>query len=322
MLITDIPPFVIYSYTGVATLPIPFPFYGLTTVLVAFKNPAASATDPYTPLIPNIDYRVTGTRAAENDSRQAYIRGEVTLTTAGMLKLLTGCNIIVYRNTPLEQQYSYNELDNFPAKSHENALGYAIIALQEIRATTERALQVPPGTENTEEVLNALFAIAERAETAADKAETSLTALLSIIPQPTVNDKFKILSVAVQNDKARYALTRTGGGGEGSGGIDYIVPVTDSSGLVDVRYSALGHPTDLGVLNPTINLLTSDPYYFIIKSIGEAGFTVQIFQPGGVPHVDIVEHVELGTFELGDGTELGEKGSGANVSLFITLPLP
>lgn len=43
---------------------------------------------------------------------------------------------------------------------------------------------------------------------------------------------------------------------------------------------------------------------------------------GGVPHVDIAEHVELGTFELGDGTELGAKGSGANVSLFITLPLP
>lgn len=319
MLITDIPPFVIYSYTGVATLPVPFPFYGLTTVLVAFKDPAASVTDSYTPLISNIDYRVTGTCAAENDSRQAYIRGEVTLTTAGMLKLQAGYAIIVYRNTPLEQQYSYNELDNFPAKSHENALGYAIIALQEIRATTERALQVPPGTENTEEVLNALFAIAERAETAADKAETSLTTLLSIIPRPTVNDEFKILSVAIQNGQAHYTLTRTGSGG---GVIDYIVPVTDSSGLVVVRYSELGHPTDLGVLNPIINLLTSYPYYFIIKSIGKTEFTVQIFQPGGVPHVDIAEYVELGTFELGDGTELGAKGSGANVSLFITLPLP
>ena len=322
MLITDIPSFVIYSYTGVATLPIPFSFYGLTTVLVAFKNPTASVTDPYTPLIANIDYRVTGTSVAENDSRQAYIRGEVTLTAAGMLKLQVGYAVMVYRDTPLEQQYSYNELDNFPAKSHENALSYIIIALQEIRATTERALQVPPGTESTEEVLNALFAIVERAEMAADKAETSLTTLLSIIPRPTVNDEFKILSVAIQNGQAHYTLTRTGGGGGGSSGIDYIVPVTDSSGLVVVRYSELGHPTDLGVLNPIINLLTSDPYYFIIKSIGETEFTVQIFQPGGVPHVDIAEYVELGTFELGDGTELGAKGSGANVSLFITLPLP
>lgn len=102
---------------------------------------------------------------------------------------------------------------------------------------------------------------------------------------------------------------------------DYTIPVTDASGSVPVLLSALGHPDQAALFNPRINLLSASPYFYGITRRNLEGFTVQIYRPDGTPGADIVEFVELGTFECGDGTECGQSGSGADVTLLVSLPL-
>ena len=104
------------------------------------------------------------------------------------------------------------------------------------------------------------------------------------------------------------------------GMLDYTIPVTDASGSVPVQFSALGHPVQSSLVNPRINLLSSSPYFYGITRRNLEGFTVQIYRPDGTPGADIVEFVELGTFECGDGTECGQSGGGADVTLLVSLP--
>lgn len=104
------------------------------------------------------------------------------------------------------------------------------------------------------------------------------------------------------------------------GMIDYSIPVTDASGSVPVRLSELGHPIQAALFNPRINLLSASPYFYGITRRNLEGFTVQIYRPDGTPGADIVEFVELGTFECGDGTECGQPGGGADVTLLVSLP--
>lgn len=317
MLITDVSSVAVYTYTGINTFPVPFPFFGLNTISAAYQT--SSGTADAVGLYRGIDYTVTGTSAAINDGTSAFFRGEVVLTEAGAGRIPVGSSVIIYRSTPIEQQYSYNELDNFPAKSHENALSYITAVAQELRDTVKRALLLPMGhTEEASAVLQQIFNIAVRAEAAAQSAETSLSTLRQIIPTPTAADEFKILSVSTAGSP-HYVLTRTSGGG-GSSGVDYIIPVTDTSGLVVINYADLGHSNALGVFNPNINLITAFPYFFVVKSVSDTSFTVQIYKPDGTPEVNVALYVELGTFSLGDGTELGAQGSGTDVSLYITLP--
>ena len=70
-----------------------------------------------------------------------------------------------------------------------------------------------------------------------------------------------------------------------------------------------------------LNLLSASPYFYGITRRNLEGFTVQIYRPDGTPGADIVEFVELGTFECGDGTECGQSGGGADVTLLVSLPL-
>lgn len=105
------------------------------------------------------------------------------------------------------------------------------------------------------------------------------------------------------------------------GMIDYTIPVTKASGSVPVLLSSLGHPVQEALFNPRINLLSSSPYFYGITRRDLEGFTVQIYRPDGTPGADIVEFVELGTFECGDGTECGQSGGGADVTLLVSLPL-
>lgn len=105
------------------------------------------------------------------------------------------------------------------------------------------------------------------------------------------------------------------------GMVDYTLPVTDASGAVPVLYSSIGHPAQATLVNPRINLLSASPYFYGITRRYLEGFTVQIYRPDGTPGADIVEFVELGTFECGDGTECGQSGGGADVTLLVSLPL-
>lgn len=173
MLISNIPSVATYEYTGVRTLPIPFSFYGLSTILVGYR-PSTDPTDlsPYVPLIPGTDYEVTGIKGSENDGDQAFKNGSVTITDTGAAKLTLGFTIVVTRDTPIEQQFAYNELDNFPAKSHENGLSRLAVIAQELHDNLKRALLVPPGSEGSgEEVMEEIFDIAHKAEDSAVRAE-------------------------------------------------------------------------------------------------------------------------------------------------------
>ena len=182
MLISNIPSVATYEYTGINTLPIPFSFYGLTTILVGYR-PSSDPTDlsPYVALVPGTDYKVTGNKGSENDGDQAFKNGSVNITEAGAAKLTTGFTLVITRSTPIEQQFAYNELDNFPAKSHENGLSRLAVIAQELNDNLKRALLVPPGSagsgeEVMEEVMEEIFAARDAAEAAAVLAEISRTA--------------------------------------------------------------------------------------------------------------------------------------------------
>lgn len=246
-----------------------------------------------------------------------------TFTTLIILPL--NAKLVIYRETALTQEILWVDGQAVHPPSIMKGDDKLTLIVQELANDVDRSIKVEredTDDKTAEEFLQEIFAIAERAEDAADKADSSLQKILGILPIPTVDDNFKILSVVVTDGKAHYSLLRTGGGGgEGSGYVDYVVPVPDATGRVVVNLDELGHPTELGVFNPIINLLTAEPYYMNIIGRSDIEFTVQIYKPGGIPGVDIVLHIELGTFELGDGTELGMSGTGANVTLLVSLPI-
>lgn len=145
MLIPDVSSIARYKYTGVNTLEVPFPFYETSSIHVQVSS-SADVRDVFL-LDYELDYSVSGTRAPEDDSMNAYLYGEVTLTTSGVAKLQLGYSIAVYRNTVTEQGYTYAELDNFPAKSHENALGKLMVICQELTDRVDRAITVPASSD-------------------------------------------------------------------------------------------------------------------------------------------------------------------------------
>lgn len=146
MLITDVPSTVTYIYAGVNEFPIPFSFYGLNTVKAGYRaDTAPDSASPFIPFIYGVDYAVTGVKGSENDGDQAFKNGQVTLLSAGAEKVTNGNAIVLIRETPFEQQFTYNELDNFPAKSHENGLSRGVVISQELSSKMSRALMLPPG---------------------------------------------------------------------------------------------------------------------------------------------------------------------------------
>lgn len=102
---------------------------------------------------------------------------------------------------------------------------------------------------------------------------------------------------------------------------DYIIPVTDASGIVNVLFKEIGHPEQNTPCNPIINLLTSSQYRSNIVHRDEKGFTVQIYNADGIPGADISRFVEMGTIKCGDGAECGQAIGKANVSLLVSLPV-
>ena len=245
-----------------------------------------------------------------------------TFTTLITLPLYS--TLVIYRETALTQEILWVDGQAVHPPSIMKGDDKLTLIVQELANDVDRSIKVEredADDKTAEELLQEIFAIAERAEDAADKADSSLQKILGILPIPTVDDNFKILSVVVTDGKAHYSLLRTGGGGGGEGSryVDYAVPVPDATGRVVVNLDELGHPTELGLFNPIINLLTAEPYYANIIGRSNIKFIVQIYKPGGIPGVDIALYTELGTFELGDGTEL--RVAEANVTLLVSLPV-
>lgn len=187
MLIGPIVPWTRFTYTGVNTFPVDFPFYGLESIKVQASNNDLSNL-VLIDLIFSLDYSVTGTKDSGDDSLEAYVDGTVTLTAAGVAKLVNGYTVAVYRETVIEQEYQYNELDNFPAKSHENALGRLTVEAQELAAKFNRALVLnPSSTQNPDDVIidivgakdGAVAAAADAKDSALEASSAATTAELS-----------------------------------------------------------------------------------------------------------------------------------------------
>lgn len=175
MLILNVTPQAIFHYTETKTLPIQFPFFGLDSIMVSYAK--ASDLNTIIPLTYGQDFTVAGVIDGDiNDNTNAFRQGTVTLTSTGASNLISGDYILVYRQTKPEQGYQYTELDNFPAKSHENALGKSIALIQEIQQYFSRVIMTSPlATETPQNLLDAIFSARNRAETAAIDSETSAT---------------------------------------------------------------------------------------------------------------------------------------------------
>lgn len=172
MLIPSLVAVVRYEYTGVNTFTVPFPFYTLQSIQLATQS--RDIRDGVN-LIFNTDYTVTGIAAELGDSPVAFTSGFVTLTTAGIAKIKN--LIAIYRITEQSQLYKYSELDPFPAKSHENALGRNTVMIQELQQQVDRAIKMDVTYEGAsksgDDLLAEITDIAKRAEAAVVEAEQS-----------------------------------------------------------------------------------------------------------------------------------------------------
>ena len=151
MLIPNISSVVKYTYTGINALNIPFPFYRNDTIRV--QTASGDDADPTSVILTyGLHYSITGIPAGTFEGAQIYSSGTLTFTDAGIALLTRNWVIAIYRDTPEEQQFQYNELDNFPAKSHENALGKLTAIAQELQEQVSRTIRVsitsknPPAT--------------------------------------------------------------------------------------------------------------------------------------------------------------------------------
>lgn len=137
MLISSIPPLAVYTYTGdTNTFSIPFPFYGFSSIQVMYGksyDPDMSFEDfeDFEDLQRDLDFTISGTPIEKHENTQAYNYGEVVLKPSVSIPI--GYVLLIFRQTPIHQRFKYSELDNFPAKSHENALGYLTVIMQEMQ---------------------------------------------------------------------------------------------------------------------------------------------------------------------------------------------
>lgn len=292
--------------------------------------------------LPGVEYPITFPYMKTTDIRAYISEGTVektplpngsafsvvdqTLTTLIVLPL--NATLVIYRETELTQDILWVDGQAVYPPSIMKGDDKLTYIVQELANQVDRSIKVEredaESGMDAEKLLQEIFETARRAKESAAQADRYWQLLTALIPIPTVDDIHKLISVVVVGNEAKYALVRTGGGGgggEGTGWVDYAVPVPDASGRVVINLDELGHPSELGLFNPIINLLSADPYYYTIVGRSDKEFIVQIFRPDGTPEVDIVLHVEIGTFELGDGTELGMSGTGATVTLLVSLPI-
>ena len=170
MLIDNLPSTITYEYTGVRTFSVTFPFYGTESISAMYRENDSVLT-AFTPLRPGIDFTVTGVQAGAGDSEIAFKSGTLTLTNEGVARLQHGYQVLIARVTPITQQYAYNEFDNFPAKSHENALGRLTAVSQELAEKARNAVTIPPGSEvSGEDVLSDILDSVKRSTIEADRS--------------------------------------------------------------------------------------------------------------------------------------------------------
>ena len=92
----------------------------------------------------------------------------------------SGTKLSILRNVPITQLYQYQELDSFPAESHENALAKLTMICQGMDERLDRAIVVSPtDTVTPDELRNNIFEASEDAVNSATAAASSETAAAS-----------------------------------------------------------------------------------------------------------------------------------------------
>ena len=116
-------------------------------------------------LVPAEEYTVEGAGVESG--------GKVVFKTAPS----SGTKLSILRNVPITQLYQYQELDSFPAESHENALAKLTMICQSMDERLDRAIVVSPtDTITPDELRNGIFEASEDAVDSAAAAANSETA--------------------------------------------------------------------------------------------------------------------------------------------------
>lgn len=131
--------------TGGTTFTVPFPFQ-LDTDLIVIHIDDAGVSET---LVLGTAYSVLGAGVSTG--------GTVTLDTG----IASGDTLVIERRVEATQENEYTEGDNFPAKSHENALDKLTMLCQQIAGDDTRSLYAP--TADDEDISLELPTIAERA---------------------------------------------------------------------------------------------------------------------------------------------------------------
>lgn len=137
-----------------------FPILDSTHIEVYRQLPAETAFEAK--LVPVEEYTVEGAGVESG--------GKVVFKTAPS----SGTKLSILRNVPITQLYQYQELDSFPAESHENALAKLTMICQGMDERLDRAIVVSPtDTTTPDELRNRIFEARETAVNSAAAAKDS-----------------------------------------------------------------------------------------------------------------------------------------------------
>lgn len=140
-----------------------FPILDATHIEVYRQLPTETALE--TKLVPAEEYTVEGAGTESG--------GKVVFKVAPS----SGTKLSILRNVPITQLYQYQELDSFPAESHENALAKLTMICQGMDERLDRAIVVSPtDTVTPDELRNNIFEASQKAQDSASAAKDSETA--------------------------------------------------------------------------------------------------------------------------------------------------
>lgn len=235
--------------------------------------------------------------------------------------------IAFYRVTPLTQDLLWVDGQAVYTPDIMQADDKLTLIVQELANDVDRSVKVSREEAaagiTSDEMLETLLETDKTAREAADVAVDALEQLKQIIPVPVVGDEGKTLYVVDVNGTPQYVLMNKSGGAEGGGGyVDYSIQARESSGRVEVNLADLQHPDMPGVFNPFVNIISKKNYNFVLESRSKDGFVIQLYKPDGTAGVDFAEYIECGTFKFGEGHVFGEEGTGSDVEIVVSIPLP
>ena len=242
----------------------------------------------------------------------------------------SGKKLIIYRQTPRTQIVDLVYGGAFsPEVLEKDGFDRIVMMLQEIYEELSRAIKVAISSNadvpTVEELLAQIADLTAQAEAelaAAQAAIDSFNELQLSIPLPESGDEGKTLYVVDVDGTPKYVLVNTSGGTGSAGYVDYSIQARESSGRVEVNLAELQHPEMPGVFNPFVNIISRKNYNFVLESRSKDGFVIQLYKPNGSAGVDFAEYIEFGTFAFGEGHVFGEEGTGSDVEIVVSIPLP